>query len=286
MSGSYYRGNGPGGLFRFGYLAKAEGASLLRNIANAYANTGPNASVPGSGLFVPHNITDATPFAQPFDLNLPRRNTKTGEWGGRTSHPAVGPGGFLFTWGHDFCYEAVQGEALQLECDRDIMLANKDIVLDPKTDAKCIVCDDRYHDLDAQWVAPYEKRFGVPFPVVEPLAGDHCRMEVENALMNELYNVPDYPARAKKIRWTPYTLHTSIPTDKGLGTPGVPIDAFIQPDGGMAVNVPCNTPLLFQALDAMNKPFVHDPMLHSLRPGETLSCIGCHAGHSEEWWNK
>lgn len=53
-------------------------------------------------------------------------------------------------------------------------------------------------------------------------------------------------------------------------------------DGSVRMQVPCDTPLLMVGTDARGLSLAHDEMLHSLRPGETRTCHGCHDGHSEE----
>jgi Hydrazine synthase alpha subunit middle domain len=53
-------------------------------------------------------------------------------------------------------------------------------------------------------------------------------------------------------------------------------------DGSIKVQVPCNQPLQMSGLDAEGTVIAHDTTLHSLRPGETRTCKGCHEGHSVE----
>ncbi|MCB1843802.1 MAG: hypothetical protein KDI09_12635 [Halioglobus sp.] len=56
----------------------------------------------------------------------------------------------------------------------------------------------------------------------------------------------------------------------------------LEADGSVKMQVPCETPLLMAGTDADGMSIAHDAMLHSLRPGETRTCHGCHDGHSEE----
>lgn len=56
----------------------------------------------------------------------------------------------------------------------------------------------------------------------------------------------------------------------------------LQADGSVKMQVPCETPLIMAGTDSSGMKVSHDEMLHSLRPGETRTCHGCHDGHSEE----
>ena len=53
----------------------------------------------------------------------------------------------------------------------------------------------------------------------------------------------------------------------------------MQPDGSFLVEVPADTPLGFEALDAAGAVVLRlDPFVW-LRPGENRGCIGCHEPH-------
>ncbi len=52
--------------------------------------------------------------------------------------------------------------------------------------------------------------------------------------------------------------------------------APIDDDGSFFVEVPADTPLRFQLLDADFDVVVHETAFNVVRPGETKSCIGCH----------
>lgn len=56
----------------------------------------------------------------------------------------------------------------------------------------------------------------------------------------------------------------------------------IQPDGSVKMRVPCDTPLLMAGQNINGENIAVDDVMHSLRPGETRTCFGCHDGHSEE----
>jgi hypothetical protein len=53
-------------------------------------------------------------------------------------------------------------------------------------------------------------------------------------------------------------------------------------DGSVNMQVPCDQPFQMSAYDELGTVIAHDPITHSLRPGETRTCYGCHDGHSTE----
>jgi hypothetical protein len=56
----------------------------------------------------------------------------------------------------------------------------------------------------------------------------------------------------------------------------------IQADGSVKMQVPCDTPLNMANENAQGEVIAVDDISHSLRPGETRTCHGCHDVHSEE----
>jgi len=50
----------------------------------------------------------------------------------------------------------------------------------------------------------------------------------------------------------------------------------IHPDGSFYVEVPADTPVRFQLLDAEGGMLVHETEFNYVRPGETKGCLGCH----------
>jgi HEAT repeat protein len=52
--------------------------------------------------------------------------------------------------------------------------------------------------------------------------------------------------------------------------------AALAPDGSFFVEVPADTPIAFQMLDAEGRPQLNEMSWIFVRPGETKSCIGCH----------
>ncbi|MHC4994595.1 MAG: HEAT repeat domain-containing protein [Planctomycetota bacterium] len=66
-----------------------------------------------------------------------------------------------------------------------------------------------------------------------------------------------------------YIVHSGSDV-KDLGT--VPL----APDGSFHVEVPANTPIAFQAVDAEGRSELNEMSWIYVRPGETQSCVGCH----------
>ncbi len=66
-----------------------------------------------------------------------------------------------------------------------------------------------------------------------------------------------------------YIVHAGNETIE-LGT--VPL----APDGSFAVEVPANTPIAFQAVDAEGRSELNEMSWISVRPGERRGCVGCH----------
>lgn len=56
----------------------------------------------------------------------------------------------------------------------------------------------------------------------------------------------------------------------------------IQDDGSVRMRVPCEQPMFLAAVDNQGKWITHEQWLRSLRAGETVTCVGCHDGHSNE----
>lgn len=52
--------------------------------------------------------------------------------------------------------------------------------------------------------------------------------------------------------------------------------APLHDDGSFYVEVPADTPLRFELIDAAGRMLVHETEFNSVRPGETKGCVGCH----------
>jgi hypothetical protein len=55
--------------------------------------------------------------------------------------------------------------------------------------------------------------------------------------------------------------------------------AALHDDGSFYVEVPADTPLRFELLDANGRMLVHETEFNYVRPGETKGCVGCHERH-------
>ena len=50
----------------------------------------------------------------------------------------------------------------------------------------------------------------------------------------------------------------------------------VHPDGSFYVEVPADTPIRFELLDADGRMLVHETEFNYVRGGETKGCVGCH----------
>jgi len=184
-----------------------------------------------------------------------------------------------------------------------------------------LVDDPRYQVWDAKPIKTYQALFGQAAPKrPAPLTAGKCYLQVVDARRSELYGRPaahPQAASTQRCAWQgcavqPQTenpdfifnnmkyLSISLPqlwdisyqennelykmTMNTLGYRNVKgyQRAPLEADGSVKVEVPCDTPLLMSGENANGEVIAHDDMLHSLRPGETRTCHGCHDAHSEE----
>lgn len=184
-----------------------------------------------------------------------------------------------------------------------------------------LVDDPNYQVWDAKPIKTYQQLHGQPAPKrPAPLKPGKCYLQVVDARQSELYGRPgSHPqgTSTQRCAWQgcavqPQTenpdyfadnmtyLSISIPVLWDISYQGnselykmtmntlgyrdikgyqrVPLEA----DGSVKMEVPCDTPLLMSGENANGEVIAHDDMLHSLRPGETRSCHGCHDAHSQE----
>ncbi|MBM3500647.1 MAG: hypothetical protein FJX74_18475, partial [Armatimonadetes bacterium] len=87
--------------------------------------------------------------------------------------------------------------------------------------------------------------------------------------------------RVKAVRVVmgkPFTLRSARHQYGHIGTEGVELGAVpLAPDGSFAARVPADRALFLQAVDAEGRPVVSELSWIYVRPGETRSCVGCHA---------
>jgi hypothetical protein len=184
-----------------------------------------------------------------------------------------------------------------------------------------LVDDPKYQVWDAKPIKTYQALFGQAAPIrPTPLKPGKCYLQVVDARRSELYvRTGTHPqaVSTQRCAWQgcavqPQTenpdfisdnmkyLSISLPTLWDISYQGnselykmtmntlgyrdvkgyqrAPLEA----DGSVKMEVPCDTPLLMSGENANGEVIAHDDMLHSLRPGETRTCHGCHDAHSEE----
>lgn len=184
-----------------------------------------------------------------------------------------------------------------------------------------LVDDPRYQVWDAKPVKTYQSLFGQAAPKrPPPLKPGKCHLQVVDARRSELYARPgSHPqaASTQRCAWQgcavqPQTenpdfiagnmhyLSITLPKLWDISYAGNEelykltmntvgyrdIKGYqrvaLEADGSVTMEVPCDTPLLMSGENARGERIAHDDMLHSLRPGETRTCHGCHDAHSEE----
>lgn len=185
--------------------------------------------------------------------------------------------------------------------------------LDPNEPTQMIPLVDHpdYHEWDADVVAPYSDIYGIPQPAQQTaLVGTECYINVVDARNNEIYAKtpydfagiathcskqgcaigPDVINQSTEIAglmilenraWTDTVSRTRYLGNNYHET-SIIGTAPMQADGSIRMQVPCDTPFLMSGIDSSWRAISHDPMPHSLRPGEERTCHGCHDGHSTE----
>jgi HEAT repeat protein len=91
--------------------------------------------------------------------------------------------------------------------------------------------------------------------------------------------------RVKAIRvvmGNPLTVRPARHQYGHIGTEGVELGSVpLAPDGSFFVRVPADRPLFLQAVDGEGRPVVNELSWIYVRPGETRSCVGCHAPRAD-----
>jgi len=184
-----------------------------------------------------------------------------------------------------------------------------------------LVDDPNYQAFDAHPITTYQALFGQAAPLrPAPLPPGKCYLQVVDARKSELYGRPgEHPqaASTQRCAWQGCAVQTdnenptyhatnmkylsvTLPTLWDISYSGNSelykmtmntlgyrnIKGYqkvaLQADGSVKMEVPCDTPLLMSGENANGEVIAHDDMVHSLRPGETRTCHGCHDAHSEE----
>ncbi len=175
---------------------------------------------------------------------------------------------------------------------------------------------------DGRRIATYQTIFGQTAPTLQaPLTGTACYLQVANARATELYPLTHGTfytmtaaarcqeqgcgvARSGDATWLASNMEflnvrvaelfdfsyadgqqTNFrETMNTVGHKAIKpyMRARLRPDGSVKMQVPCDTPLIMSGENKQRETITHDDFLHSLRPGETRTCHGCHDGHSTE----
>ncbi|MCX2977619.1 hypothetical protein [Candidatus Marimicrobium litorale] len=153
--------------------------------------------------------------------------------------------------------------------------------LDPNVGCYLQVVDARKAEL-----YPSAKRYSWKNNLYQQCAFQGCAVNTENPgfYAKNVANLAVLLPEMWDIRWQGKDKKEYEDTINSLGHKSIaslgaqPLEA----DGSVKMRVPCDTPLIMAGTDANGMAIAHDAMLHSLRPGETRTCHGCHDGHSEE----
>jgi HEAT repeat protein len=79
------------------------------------------------------------------------------------------------------------------------------------------------------------------------------------------------------VQGKPFTLRSAMHRFDHIGVEGVELGTVpLAPDGSFSVEVPADTALSIQAIDAEGRSVINETTWIYVRPGERVSCIGCH----------
>lgn len=183
-----------------------------------------------------------------------------------------------------------------------------------------LAVDDRFHIFDARAVAPYAAFHNQVMPdLPPPHEPGECNLQIVDARAAELAPYAAYDwietrysqcnTQGCAINTESSSFHADTIAAVGVYLPELWRHTYAGPlreiyranrntngfalvraavpqpleaDGSLRMQVPCDTPLQISGVDGDGLLIAHDQTLHSLRPGETRTCHGCHDGHSEE----
>jgi hypothetical protein len=306
---NYYRANhlgALGGIISQDIPGDAEGYSQSAALKEA---THPS-TVPGSGRYTAQ-VMMRTPYGTDGD-DQPR-------WGldgmimGKAGYAAASPEGeFIYTQCDGTCYEATLPEDANRThtgglptAHRKIMLAKVPRVNNPRdpAQAEVIACaDDRWNCWDARYVVPYRELFGqdAPDPAPAPVTGTTTTLHIVNAREGELVPIPgpntkpedscakqgcaepDWKDRIAAIRVDRVDSWKGLPPRIGFSSTAIVAVCPLNGDGSVKCVIPCNINYQVRGVDKAGLVVATDNTLHPAVCGETVTCHGCHDGHSEE----
>jgi hypothetical protein len=201
--------------------------------------------------------------------------------------------------------KAMHGEPT---CKKQINENLRLVVTDPfdKKQTRCIAgCDLSVHAFDAQYAGPYSDLYSIDTPAIAEIKppAKECFLQVVNAFKGELDQNPVWASQPKekreeyRVAFQGNSIHQSElketlkffgvetfehwkkpPSREGLNITGT-YTTKIMPDGSVRLKVPCGTPFQHFGYDAnMNKV---SNGLAPLAINQTITCFGCHDGHSQ-----
>jgi hypothetical protein len=316
---SYYRKNhyGLGNLYTVLVLIHSvEGCSTNR----CYSLMPEDDMRYGSGQYMPLSLMPLNPYAVGQDVA--QRFDKKGRVMGKDGFPSILPNGnWLVTHCFGWCMlqitEAQKKQVLAggqpLRDEGLYEIPRGTIVIDPFDPNQLIKLVDSPDKLERDGVALVPT--AMP-PQTPPLTGDKCYLQIVDVRAAELRPANPY------TRFRDLGFHTALqgnavkaddpdfhrenlhsfaiqyadlwnvmyPDPKFAATSNYmgimrtypPIYALPEEDGSLKMEVECERPLKMSGLDENGAQIAHDPMLQSLRTGETRTCHGCHDGHSAE----
>ena len=160
-------------------------------------------------------------------------------------------------------------------------------IVEPDTGKACMLLDPEAHDAHSvAYLGPRDKP-PLPSRVVKPdleRRPDRAGYLFCQSVFDTKQTDGEW-RRVKALRVVqgdPFTLRPARHQYGHIGTIGVELGAVpLAPDGSFFVKVPADRPLFLQAVDAEGRAVVNEMSWIYVRPGETRSCVGCHASRRD-----
>lgn len=311
---NYYRGNhgGLGTPYRtYVHDFSVEGCSRQ---TGCYLRTVTPSNSPGSGQYVPSHLFPVASFAVGSDneQNIDPQGRAPGKLGQLFT---MNNGHMGATWCEGWCYNQLSDTGYApLTADKKVVELLVSRVTDPfdPEQVRVLVDDPGKHEMDAIQASPH------PMPPRTPPLdpGKGCFLQVVDLRLAELHPLSPRFQWNQRASLVAVQAHTVKPHDasfypghvEGMLFKGVKLwdtnypdprfgeridytgfedvwylgTQLMEQDGSLKVQLPCDQPFQMSGITTEGKVIAHDSMLHSLRPGETRSCRGCHEGHSIE----
>lgn len=303
-TGDYYRGNNMGG----GQV------DCFEKQGPHVEGPAPGEVSDPNMVFVPRHIFPAFTFGSSGDFGAAK--DANGEYIGEPRDPMALPGNqLLFTFNRGKCdrnftsLSQYMHQTPSMDCNMGIYKTTK--IPASHTDVVQVVDHPDYHEFMARVAEPYSFIYGMPKPGAQPLKrfhapdGPRCLIasssmegEVDSAFAYS-YNSPgksskDCSVQGCKVRsipleqvkairfWEVLPNTTSVlngayyvrsTTSNRLRLLG---DVALKTDGSFVAELPCDTPYVMAGVSKDGEVILRDQVPQSLRPGEVLTCNGCH----------